>query len=175
MNTNTSRQQELGIEAAKQPVLVRVGQAAKELWPLVKHEKRSSGSPCFASLDSLRAQLNTAFRKNLIPGHREKKRIIWLDREAAIDWVTRYCEYAKNAKGMTVTKFKPRATKPRSNGSAIKAEPPVSNGYILVDSDGKIAHFQATSNTEALVGALRMAKISVHRINGHNMDSLTHV
>jgi hypothetical protein len=172
MKTNTSNQQELTLK--DQPTLIRIRQAAKELWPLVKHEKRSSGAPCFKSLDSLGAQLNTAFRKNLIPGQREKKRVIWLDKDAATNWVCRYCELAKSSKGMTVSRrhMKPRVSKPRTNGDAIKEPLPSNKAYILTDQKGKVVVVQATSDSEAIASALKLAKIGLHRIDGSEMINL---
>ena len=174
MKTNTSNQPELSIDLKDQPTLIRIRQAAKELWPLVKHEKRSSGAPCFSSLDSLGAQLNTAFRKNLIPGQREKKRVIWLDKEAATNWVCRYCELARSSKGLTVSRrhMKPRVNKPRTNGDAIKEPSPANKGYILTDVTGKVAIIQATSDSEAIANALKLAKIGLHRIDGNEMINL---
>jgi len=170
MKTNTTNQPELSIN--EQPTLIRIRQAARELWPLVRHEKRSSGAPCFSSLDSLSSQLNTAFRKNLIPGQREKKRIIWLDKESATNWVCRYCEMAKASKGLTVTKMKPRINRPKANGGPAKERLPENSGYILTDAAGKIAIIQATSDSEAIANALKLAKIGLHRIDGSEMINL---
>ena len=127
---------------------IRLKQAAAEVWPLVKDEKRPSGRPMFESPEGLRNNLNQAFHKGLIDGFREggKRSPLWVDRESALSYVSKYVDVAKkgrvywpkrNREPFTGSVSKPQkrmATSPDEDGQTVM-ESVLGSRYVVVWGD----------------------------------------
>ena len=84
----------------KEKVSMQMKQAAQELWPLVKGEKRPCGRAIFDTFEHLRSNLTTAFHKGLVGGYREggKRSRLWVDKESTLSYVSKYVDVAKKGR-----------------------------------------------------------------------------
>jgi hypothetical protein len=84
-NTNTKR-----VQLKPNPI-------ARELWPLVKDEKKQNGTPAFASPNSVGYFIRRGYHTGHIHGQQPngKNHALWVDKQDAIDHVFHYLELVK--------------------------------------------------------------------------------
>ncbi len=107
----------------EQQVSVRIKQAAEEFWPIVKGEKRGNGKPIFPDLQSLISNLSRAFRNGLISGEKNGPRTTWVNREDALNYLTRYVETAKASTSTKIFMGSRRAGPPVSPATTASPSP----------------------------------------------------
>ena len=172
---------------SKEIVSIRMQAAAKEFWPLVKDDKRKNGQPVWKSQDALRSNMTRAFHMKLLSGHQPSQKVIWVDRESALSYVTRYSQAAKStplkhvrmnkmprAKGAAATRISPVIASNgnhKRNGNGVSHKEPKGCLYVIKNGDS-IRHLRNGSGGElfeseeaALVAAFKQLDVSLYRIN----------
>ena len=153
-------------------VRAKTSQMANELWPLVQDEKRIDGTPVFSDRNGLISHLSYAFPDKRIGGAQSgRNSSIWVDKDATLNYITKYVELAKTTKNVAwnanSTALKIRALQ---SGHSLDKGKPSKASFILVDKDGVTRRVSAHSAKDAAFAVLMADGSRLYKIDGNRLS-----
>ncbi len=153
-------------------VRAKTSQMANELWPLVQNEKRANGAPVFADRRDLISHLAYAFHDKRIGGAQSgRNSSIWVDKDATLNYITKYVELAKATKNVAWS-----ASSTKRKVAALKSAPTSSNGkpskmtnFIIIGSSGKAAPINAPSPEDVMWRVFTESGFRLYQVDGNKL------